>query len=151
MATFALDEFVANPSVEQLELCKKQDLFEIAANYGVPVSTACVKQELKAVVLNSLADQAVLVVPGSDSPGLVVASEDHPRSPDPPASGRSAPQVGEAAGSRPVDPISHVGPVGPEITLFTLPLFESLSVESSPASKVDAWLKLWIAHLQLDQ
>ena len=35
MATFALDEFVANPSVEQLELCKIQDLFEIAANYGV--------------------------------------------------------------------------------------------------------------------
>lgn len=35
--------------------------------------------------------------------------------------------------------------------LFTLPRFDPLSVESSPGSKLDAWLKLRIARLQLDQ
>ena len=34
---------MANSSAEPLELCRKRDLFEIAADYGVPVSTAWVK------------------------------------------------------------------------------------------------------------
>ena len=48
---------MANPSVEQLELCKKRDLYEIARNY---VSTAWVKGELKATILTGLVDQGVL-------------------------------------------------------------------------------------------
>ena len=74
MTTFVLNEFVANPSVEQL--CKKCDLYEIARNYELPVSTAWVKGECKAAILTGLVDQGVSVVPGSDSPGLVAARED---------------------------------------------------------------------------
>ena len=43
MATFGLNDFLANSSVEQLELCQKCDSFEIAANCGVRVSTSWVK------------------------------------------------------------------------------------------------------------
>ena len=44
-----------------------------------------------------------------------------------------------------------MGRVGPEIKPFMMPRFEPLSVESSPGSKVDTWLKLRIARLQLDR
>ena len=77
--------------MEQLELCKKRDLYEISKNYELPVSTAWVKGELKAAILTSLVEQGVLVVPGSDSPGLVAASEDPaPGSPELLAASRSS-------------------------------------------------------------
>ena len=59
-------------------MCKKRNLFEIAANYKLPVSTAWVKGELKADVLTSLGE-GVLVVLGLDSPDLVATGEDQGR------------------------------------------------------------------------
>ena len=59
-------------------MCKKRNLFEIAANYKLPVSTAWVKGELKADVLTSLGE-GVLVVLGLDSPDLVAAGKDQGR------------------------------------------------------------------------
>lgn len=60
MATFVLGE---NSRVEQFKLCRKHDLFEIAANYGVPISTVWVMRELKAAGFTGLVYQCVLVVP----------------------------------------------------------------------------------------
>ena len=56
----------------------------MTANYELPVFTAWVKGELKAAVHTSLVDQGVLVVLGSDSPGLVAAGEDRSGLPEVP-------------------------------------------------------------------
>lgn len=60
---FVLQDFVNNPSVAQLELCRKDYLFLIANHYGVRVSKSLLKRELKALVLAGLAEQAVLDLP----------------------------------------------------------------------------------------
>lgn len=69
-----------NPILNQLELCRKCDLFEIAGHYGIPVSIALIKRELKAVVLTRLNGRRVFIL--SESPGMVSASKNHPESPE---------------------------------------------------------------------
>ena len=61
---FVLEQFVASPTVGQLDWCRKVDLRL--------VSSALVKSELKATLLTGLVEQRVLSLPTLvESPGTV--------------------------------------------------------------------------------
>ncbi|KAK9517541.1 hypothetical protein VZT92_022904 [Zoarces viviparus] len=66
MAEFIMEEFVANPSLTQLEKCTKGELREVAAHYSVSVSSALSKGELKAVLFGSLCRQGVRRLPAPE-------------------------------------------------------------------------------------
>lgn len=63
MAAFDLSEFVSDPSLNQLETCRKDDLFAIADHYGISVSTSLLKCDLKAVVVEGLISEGVFGLP----------------------------------------------------------------------------------------
>lgn len=50
MAHFDFEAFVTEPTVDKLAECRKRDLFEIAAHYGVFVSLSLRKDILRAVL-----------------------------------------------------------------------------------------------------
>ncbi|TKS66044.1 hypothetical protein D9C73_000100 [Collichthys lucidus] len=130
MAAFNIDEFVANPSLVQLDKCKKSELREIAEYFGVAASGTLVKAELKAVVLDRLLAEGVLGLPA-----LAESSE---------MTGGDDPLVGEAErGAEPrlagVTPDARSGKV--EVKPLTLPQFVPHSIESSPGSRLDALFK----------
>nr|XP_033962821.1 uncharacterized protein LOC117464476 isoform X4 [Pseudochaenichthys georgianus] len=72
---FVLEQFVASPTVGQLDGCRKVDLRLVADHYHVSVSSALVKSELKATLITGLVEQGVLRRPVLvESPGTVVQS-----------------------------------------------------------------------------
>ncbi|XP_039894583.1 uncharacterized protein LOC120737796, partial [Simochromis diagramma] len=72
MATgvFTLSAFLSNPSWEELNVCRKHDLFAIAAHFELNVSRQMVKEDLKTAVSNKLVEEGLL--PVSKSPCLPV-------------------------------------------------------------------------------
>ncbi|XP_034056780.1 uncharacterized protein LOC117536141 [Gymnodraco acuticeps] len=130
---FVLEQFVASPTVGQLDCCRKVDLRLVADHYHVSVSSALVKSELKATLLTGLVEQGVLSRPTSvESPGAVagaVAAVSH-------GGGR----IGVTPG---------VQSATERAKLFTTPQFGSFSAGSSPTgSKLDARVKVRMARLQ---
>lgn len=63
MALFNLESFLTYPSHEQLDQCRKDDLFEIAQHFRLTVSTELLKKDLKAVVEDELVERGILVLP----------------------------------------------------------------------------------------
>ncbi|XP_033972270.1 uncharacterized protein LOC117471407 isoform X1 [Trematomus bernacchii] len=133
---FVLEQFVASPTVGQLDWCRKVDLRLVADHYHVSVSSALVKSELKATVITGLVEQGVLSLPTSvESPGTVagaVAAES-------PGGGR----VGVTPG---------VQSATEQAKLFNMPQLDSFSAGSSPTgSKLDARVKVRMARLQWEK
>ncbi len=60
MEVFNLQDFVICPSVEQISLCKKQDLFQIADHFQIAVSKQFLKQEIKQILILHLNELQVL-------------------------------------------------------------------------------------------
>uniref|UniRef100_A0A3B1J0P6 Gypsy retrotransposon integrase-like protein 1 n=1 Tax=Astyanax mexicanus TaxID=7994 RepID=A0A3B1J0P6_ASTMX len=63
MASFNLEAFVALPSLEVFERCRKDDLRAIAAHYGIQVAKQAVKKELRDKILAALRVLRVLEGP----------------------------------------------------------------------------------------
>ncbi|GAA6112249.1 uncharacterized protein LOC110439519 [Tachysurus ichikawai] len=61
MALFDLQTFIKGPSLEQLDRCRKDDLFAIAAHYKISIVRQARKEEIKHVVLQSLNELKVLL------------------------------------------------------------------------------------------
>ncbi|XP_058643195.1 uncharacterized protein LOC131547005 [Onychostoma macrolepis] len=57
---FELEKFAIQPSVEQLDICRKDDLFSIAELYQIKVLRGAVKRELKEVIYKHLVENGVL-------------------------------------------------------------------------------------------
>ncbi|KAJ8035007.1 hypothetical protein HOLleu_22079 [Holothuria leucospilota] len=57
---FNLDEFVANPSVEELESLKKSEIVKVAKHYGIEFQPLMRKDEIKRYVLEYLVDESIL-------------------------------------------------------------------------------------------
>ncbi|XP_033998203.1 uncharacterized protein LOC117492193 [Trematomus bernacchii] len=128
----AFEQFVASPTVGQLDWCRKVDLRLVADHYHVSVSSALVKSELKATLITGLVEQGVLSLPILvESPGTVagaVAAVSH---------GGVTPGVQSAT---------------EQATLFTMPQFDLFSAGSSPTgSKLDARVKVRMARLQWEK
>lgn len=74
---FDLQTFVANPTVEVLDDCRKCDLLEIAHHYSIAVSSALRVNEVREVVLPGLVGGGMLILPKPDEvAGVVTAPGD---------------------------------------------------------------------------
>ncbi len=60
MEVFSLQNFVILPSLEQINLCRKRDLLQIADHYQIAVSRQYLKKEIKSWVLQRLSELNVL-------------------------------------------------------------------------------------------
>lgn len=131
---FELEDFIDSPSLDKLELCRKDDLLAVAAHFNIPVQKYGVKKDIKRKVVETLRELNVLSVPVS----LVV---------EPSAEGVLSPEDGQ------VEPVIVTTPPA-DIAQgrgapATLPRFEPFSPESH-GSGVDAKLKVRLARLQLE-
>lgn len=137
MATFDIAVFLANPSLVQLDTYRKRDLHEVASFYGICVSAALRKAELKAALVSGLVEKGIVALPVSASlPEYGVTFQPVLQVPDQAV----APSVSA--------PVAQGLPEDPPMTL---PRFEPLSVESSVGSKQDAKLRVRLACLQLEK
>ncbi|KAJ8051189.1 hypothetical protein HOLleu_04659 [Holothuria leucospilota] len=59
---FNLDEFVASPSVEELDSLKKSEIVKVAKHYGVEFQPLMRKDEIKRYVLEYLVDESILPI-----------------------------------------------------------------------------------------
>ncbi|KAJ8028731.1 hypothetical protein HOLleu_31055 [Holothuria leucospilota] len=57
---FILDEFVASPSVEELDSLKKSEIVKVAKHYGIEFQPLMRKDEIKTYVLEYLVDESIL-------------------------------------------------------------------------------------------
>lgn len=60
MEMFRLQNFVTNPSIEQINLCRKQELLLIADHYKIIVSKQDLKRDIKNKLLQRLRELSVL-------------------------------------------------------------------------------------------
>lgn len=72
MAMFNLENFVNTPTLEQFDICRKDDLCVIAAHYDITVSKSLVKQELKSIILSGLVDKSVFLKAGTEQQGRIL-------------------------------------------------------------------------------
>nr|XP_043874918.1 uncharacterized protein LOC122764957 isoform X2 [Solea senegalensis] len=137
-SAFSVEEFVAKPTLSQLDICRKADLFAIADRYDIKVTTSLLKKELKAAVVDGLVEGGVCGLPAT-----VPESAGEVRS--------------EARGAEATQRQRDILNITPGVKhgnmdekQFTLPRFEPLSVETTPGSRIDARIKLRLARLQLE-
>ena len=62
MAFFDLESFLVCPSYEQIDRCRKDDLYEIAQHFSLAVNKQLLKKELKALVVDELVKRGLLVL-----------------------------------------------------------------------------------------
>lgn len=136
MATFDLNQFIDQPSVEGLGACRKNDLFLIAQHYEISVTKTQRKAKIKSSIMSALVHKGVFpqeAVP-VEAAGPARSATESP----------SRVLIGDQ--STPVaDGIEIVPP-------FSMPKFEpsSLSTEASPGVVSDLRLKVRLARLQLE-
>ncbi|XP_039896814.1 uncharacterized protein LOC120739179 [Simochromis diagramma] len=137
MATgvFALSAFLSNPSWEELNVCRKHDLFAIAAHFELNVSRQMVKEDLKTAVSNKLVDEGLL--PVSKSPRLPVPLDRSPNEGLKPAVLKEEGQNPAAGEQQTVENLSTNGS-------------PSFATPSSPRSRQEVLLKVRLAKLQLE-
>ncbi|XP_058495160.1 uncharacterized protein LOC131466089 isoform X2 [Solea solea] len=137
-SVFSVEEFVAKPTLSQLDHCRKADLFAIADRYDIKVTTSLLKKELKAAVVDGLVEGGVCGLPATvpESAGEVCS---------------------EARGAEATQRQRDILNITPGVKYgdrdekqFTLPRFEPLSIETTPGSRIDARIKLRLARLQLE-
>uniref|UniRef100_A0A3B1K8B9 Gypsy retrotransposon integrase-like protein 1 n=1 Tax=Astyanax mexicanus TaxID=7994 RepID=A0A3B1K8B9_ASTMX len=140
----SLAAFVQAPSVDLLNVCRKDVLLEIAQHFGISVSKSLVKRELKRIVMEGLVDLGVLA--SSVEGDTTVASATSASSPI------SEKPVAVTPASQPVEP-----PVVQEIvqtlpgTRATLPRFDPFSpLETGSDSREKALVKVRVARLQFE-
>lgn len=60
MDTFDIERFRSDPSAEQINSCRKEDLFAIAASFELKVARSMRKAELRKAVVEMLVENGVL-------------------------------------------------------------------------------------------
>ncbi len=60
MEVFSLQTFIASPSLEQINLCRKQDLLLVADQYQIVVSKQALKSDIKSKLIQRLRETNVL-------------------------------------------------------------------------------------------
>ncbi len=60
MEVFSLQTFIASPSLEQINLCRKQDLLLVADHYQIVVSKQALKSDIKSKLIQRLRETNVL-------------------------------------------------------------------------------------------
>lgn len=137
MATgvFNLSAFLSSPSWEELHVCRKHDLFAIAAHFELNVSRQLVKEDLKTAVSNKLVEEGLL--PVSKSPRLPVPLDRTPNEGVKPAVLKEEGQNPAAVEQQTVENLGTNGS-------------PSFATPSSPRSRQEVLLKVRLAKLQLE-
>lgn len=65
MALFKLQEFIAKPSLEEINRCRKIDLISIAENYNIKICKPSKKDELREIIIVWLVEQELLTTSGA--------------------------------------------------------------------------------------
>lgn len=146
MAQFNIDQFLEQPSFEQLASCRKADLFEIASYFSISHSRQLLKKELRDLIVNKLVELNLLSLPSQ-----IQSSSALPTVAEPAAETESAGPSNLAERPQEQTPEGDMKVVGGIQTPVTLPRFDPLSASSgSVGSKVDARLKVRLARLQAE-
>lgn len=141
MALFDLQAFIKNPTIGQINKCRKDDLFAIAAHYKISVVRQALKKEIKHTVLQGLFELNVLLMSGdavdeeADGETCSLGAE----LAQPSTSGDEQ-GVGEQAAAEAEEESDAKA---------SLPQFEPFSPVST-GSRGDARLKVRLARLQLE-
>lgn len=131
---FKLDTFVAHPTAEQVQRCRKDDLLEIATHFNIPCIRAMLKKEIRERVIGGLVEQgAITLTEQMESVPLPSSS----------AEAESGPSTETPAAD---EKVSQAGERGK--TPFTLPRYDP-SPQSS-TGHTEARLKVRLARLQLE-
>lgn len=59
---FSVEKFLENPSLEELDGCRKDDLLMIASHFQISVKKQSLKNEIKSVVYSRLVEMNVLTL-----------------------------------------------------------------------------------------
>lgn len=143
MATINFAEFIKNPTLSQLDKCKKNNLCVITDCYDLPVSCSLVESgtESRAVGWLDLEWGSNLAsscgVSWSGCRGLAVCI--------------LGGALLQSSGKRKDSVTPAVQSDGEEEKMFTLPQFVPFSAESSHGSQLEAQLTERVAHLQLEK
>ncbi|KAL1266443.1 hypothetical protein QQF64_002118 [Cirrhinus molitorella] len=132
MASFDLKGFVETPLLEQLDTCKKDDLFAIASHFQITVNKQSRKAEIKSIVLDRLVEMNVLGLPAQADTVL-----------------GAVPVGASATGENESEEESMPGAEAEADVRARLPPFEPFSPESI-SSKGETRLKVRLARLQLE-
>lgn len=138
MSLFSLEVFLANPTIEQIDRCRKDDLILIANHFSITLSKQLLKRELKALIVGELAEQDILVLPAQSGPAVLTPSEG--------AAGQ--PGVGDFLGASAIKETDSEGAERLK-TPYTLPRYDPPSSASSGAMG-DARLKLRLARIRME-
>lgn len=136
---------VANPELSSLEGCKKAVLTEIPYFYSIPVACSLHKCTFRATETHWLRDQGVLAV---EVDATAAAPGDEQLSAVLHGSSTSASGEAEVTAGANVTP-SVPGAKSEGKNLLLLPRFDPASPETLPRWRLDARLKLRLAHLRL--
>ncbi|XP_067263779.1 uncharacterized protein [Chanodichthys erythropterus] len=134
MSTFDLQSFVANPTLQVFERCRKDELLQIADHYRIPVVRQSLKRIIKNEILKRLVELKVFLFPDAESERADTSAVE-----------KRTPSVGnleEATGEN-AEVEAEAEPKA------VLPPFYPLS-PSSVESGGDARLKVRIARLQME-
>uniref|UniRef100_A0A672PHY8 CCHC-type domain-containing protein n=1 Tax=Sinocyclocheilus grahami TaxID=75366 RepID=A0A672PHY8_SINGR len=131
MASLDLQKFLENPSLEQLDSCKKDELLAIASHFQIAVGKQSRKGEIKSVVYNRLVEMNVLGL--SEKVDIAVGS----------AMGAIARSENESE-----EELMPAAEVDADVRA-RLPQFEPFSPMST-GSKEGARLKVRLARLQME-
>lgn len=121
MASFDLEDFLLNPSLDRLSACRKADLFAIAKHFDFEVPSSCVKSKLVELVMGLLVERGVLGEGAATAPIVPLSFE--------------TPKVVSEAEVKPS---------------ATLPRYASLSPSVS-GSSIDARFRMRLARLQMEK
>ena len=147
MATgFDLGRFIANPTHDSIDLCRKADLISMANYYGIDVNPGALKGDLKLVVLQGLVDNGVLAGPILGLVGALPDGDANGEGGTPPTLGVLAGPVVGLVGALPDGDANGEGET-PPTSPKPEPMLFSPGTESLDAAK----LKLRMARLDIER
>ncbi|KAL4009738.1 hypothetical protein ACER0C_003590 [Sarotherodon galilaeus] len=139
--SFDLLDFVNQPSVEKIDLCRKDHLLSIAAQYKLSVPKYGVKKEIKQALSEGLIELGILISPAMTE----VPSQDLLAPPGVSANPASPERTEEQAKLATPPGAQGKSDAAPQ----TLPRFKPFTPESQ-TSRSDAKLKVHLLRLQLE-
>lgn len=140
--SFDLQRFLSQPSLELIDLCRKDDLLSIAAHFNIPISRSSVKKNVKQVLVRKLNELGILIGPGVSMVDVSVCDVPAPLG----VSVSLSPDRSDEL-AVPTTPVE--GQTKPEDPPATLPRFEPFSPEAI-GSSIDAKLRVRLLRLQLE-
>uniref|UniRef100_A0AAV2JTK8 Uncharacterized protein n=1 Tax=Knipowitschia caucasica TaxID=637954 RepID=A0AAV2JTK8_KNICA len=139
---FDFEAFVEEPSLEELNKCKKKDLIALAVHFNILYSKQSRKDEIRALLVDGLVELGLLSQP--------VASEGTDESIVPAGTPKREEKPGPSDGSPPGTKRAGAGVDEPPNPQFTLPRYDPHSPPTSPRSLDAARRAVRLARIKME-